>query len=424
MNQALRTRQDSGIASIGSIPADWELTAARRFLRLKKHLVGKRSDDFKLLSLTKQGVIPRDITENKGKFPESFDTYQSVQNGDLVLCLFDIDETPRTVGLSAFDGMITGAYSVFHCATDWYRDYLYLLLLHLDDAKGLKPFYSGLRKTIRPPEFLSIRFPVPSQNEARAIFEYVSTETTRIDALIEKKIRFIELLKEKRQALITQAVTKGLDPNVQMRDSGMPSVGDVPSHWDVVALRRSLKLKKNLVGKMWESFKLLSLTRRGVIYRDTSENHGKFPESFEAYQSVEPGDLVCCLFDIDETPRTVGLSNLGGMITGAYSVFTCQDRLAMQYLYYLLLHIDDIKGLKPFYSGLRKTVRPPEFLSIRFPLPPNGEVEKIVRYIESETSKMDRLVSLTEESVALLKERRSALITAAVTGQIDLREAA
>lgn len=265
---------------------------------------------------------------------------------------------------------------------------------------------------------------LPPLPEQKQILADLDRETTRIDNLIEKKTRFIELLKEKRQALITQAVTKGLDPNVKIKDSGMPSVGQVPNNWEVAALRRSLRLKKRVVGQAWAGYQLLSLTKRGVIFRDTSENHGKFPESFASYQVVEVGDMVCCLFDIDETPRTVGHSTIRGMITGAYSVFGCEDQATAKYLYYLLLHVDEVKGLRPYYSGLRKTVRPPEFLSIRMPLPPREEMVRITSFIESEMAKIDALRSLTERSIQLLKERRSALITAAVTGQIDLREAA
>jgi len=414
MNQAIRTTRDSGIASIGPIPADWELAAARRFLRLKKHLVGKRSDDFELLSLTKQGVILRDLTENKGKFPESFDTYQSVQKGDLVLCLFDIDETPRTVGLSAFEGMVTGAYSVFHCATEWYRDYLYLLLLHLDDAKGLKPFYSGLRKTIRPPEFLSIRFPVPSQDEARAICDHVSAETARIDALIEKKTRFIELLKEKRQALITQAVTKGLDPNVPMRDSGVKWIGEVPEGWGTC--------------RVWMKF---ALGRGRVIsHEEIHENPGDYPVySSQTKNDGEMGKLGSYDFEGDYLTWTTDGAHAGTVFRRS-GRFNCTNVCGT-----LKPHGSDV-SLGFMRNAIdtatnwfvRHDINPKlmndVMASIHIPLPTPEEQAAIDSMISQQTDRMQVLEQKTMQSIELLKERRSALITAAVTGQIDLRGAA
>ena len=112
------------------------------------------------------------------------------------------------------------------------------------------------------------------------------------------------------------------------------------------------------------------------------------------------------------------------MITGAYSVFECIDPVYSSFLLYLFLHLDTCKGLKPFYTGLRKTIRPPRFASIRVPFPPVEEAARIVSYIEDQTARIDGLISKTDRSIELLKEKRSALITAAVTGKIDVRNAA
>jgi len=265
---------------------------------------------------------------------------------------------------------------------------------------------------------------LPSIEEQNIIASFLDQETGRIDRLIEKKTHFIALLKEKRAAVITHAVTKGIDANIPMKEGSFKAVGLVPEHWDLSPVRRALRLAKRTVGQRHENFKLLSLTTRGVIERDISENFGKFPESFDTYQEVRPGNFVFCLFDIDETPRTVGVSEIAGMITGAYAVFDCLLPRYAQYLYYLFLHLDNCKGLKPFYTGLRKTIRPPKFASIRIPFPPEDEAVRIGEHIESQTSKIDELIARTERSIDLLREKRAALITAAVTGKIDVRNAA
>lgn len=277
---------------------------------------------------------------------------------------------------------------------------------------------------INPSTLGDIRLPLPSPSKQTAIANFLDRETTQIDGLIEKKGRFIALLKEKRAAVITHAVTKGVDPAVTMKEGSFKALGQVPAHWDLSPVGRALKVCKRTVGSRHSDFTLLSLTKRGIIVRDISENAGKFPESFDTYQEVRPKDFVFCLFDIDETPRTVGRSEVSGMITGAYSVFECIDSAYSSFLLYLFLHLDACKGLKPFYTGLRKTIRPPRFASIRVPFAPPDEAARIVEHIEWQTSRIDGLISKTERSIDLLKEKRSALITAAVTGKIDVRNAA
>jgi type I restriction enzyme S subunit len=156
----------------------------------------------------------------------------------MVFCLFDIDETPRTVGVAPQDGMLTGAYTVFQPRSDLWARYLYYFFLHVDEYKRLKPFYRGLRKTIRPGPFLSIQVPRPSEGVTEKIVNYLDRATARIDILIAKKTRFIDLLREKRQALITHAITKGVDAGVSMKDSGVEWLGEVPGHWGMIQSRR------------------------------------------------------------------------------------------------------------------------------------------------------------------------------------------
>src|SRR5690554_4792326 len=125
--------KDSGVDWIGEIPAAWKLVANKHLFRFRKAQVGKRSAEYELLSLTLRGIIKRDMENPEGKFPAEFDTYQEVKKGDFVFCLFDVEETPRTVGLSDFDGMITGAYTVFNVSEKVNRKFLYYFYLNLDE---------------------------------------------------------------------------------------------------------------------------------------------------------------------------------------------------------------------------------------------------------------------------------------------------
>src|SRR5690606_35880115 len=133
--------KDSGVDWIGEIPEGWEVLKNKYIFNLKKSQVGKRSKEYDLLSLTLKGVIKRDMENPEGKFPAEFDTYQEVKKDDFIFCLFDVEETPRTVGLSDFDGMITGAYTVFDTQPTAAKKFLYYFYLNLDEKKRLKFLY-------------------------------------------------------------------------------------------------------------------------------------------------------------------------------------------------------------------------------------------------------------------------------------------
>jgi type I restriction enzyme S subunit len=201
--------KDSGVEWLGEVPSAWQVKPHWAFLKEKKVPVGNLHSELTLLSLTKQGVIVRDL-EAGGKFPTSFEGYQKVAPDDLVLCLFDVEETPRTVGLAPSEGMITSAYTLMR-ATGINPHFLEWYLIGMDNEKRFKPFYSGLRNTLQKPIFASIRFAVPLSSEQAEIVQYLDKETSQIDSLVEKTRKAIELLKERRQALITQVVTGKID---------------------------------------------------------------------------------------------------------------------------------------------------------------------------------------------------------------------
>ena len=232
----------SGVPWLGDVPAHWDLVPNRMLMSLQKDVVGNRADDYTLLSLTKQGIIPRNLENVIGKFPSNFDTYQVVNPGDLIFCLFDIDETPRTVGLSRLNGMVTGAYTRFVCGDHNLREFLFLLYLSLDNSKLLKPIYSGLRKVIPKTTFLSAKVALPPVKEQAAIVRYLDHADERIRRYLSGKQKLIRLLEEEKKAVINQAVTGQVDvctgqPYKAYKPSGVEWLGDVPAHWRVMGLK-------------------------------------------------------------------------------------------------------------------------------------------------------------------------------------------
>lgn len=415
--------RDAGLPWLDAVPAHWKLVPNRALISRRKVLVGGRHSEHQLLSLTKEGVIVRDVEAGKGKFSADMGTCQEVRKGDLIFCFFDIPETPRTVGLSRHNGMITGAYTVFGCADPLLASYLEYFYRALDERKLLSPLYAGLRKTIHPTRFLATKTPVPPPAEQAAIVLFLDAAARRIGRCINVKQKLIKLLEEQKQAIIHWAVTRGVDRNVRLKPSGVEWLGEVPEHWEMVPNRALLRLEKQVVGKTWDDHLLLSLTRRGVIARDMVNPEGKFPASFETYQRVDHGDLIFCLFDIDETPRAVGLSALDGMITSAYTRFSCDPSVvAWVHLFYLAM--DNGKHLKPLYSGLRKVITKSAFLSAKMPLPPPAERAAILEEVDQSTRSAELVVVRVVREIALLREFRARLIADVVTGKIDVRRAA
>jgi type I restriction enzyme S subunit len=227
----------SGLPWADLIPQHWGLLPNRALVRKRKVLVGEQHHSYRLLSLTKQGVIVRDVASGKGKFSSDMGTSQEVRIGDLVFCLFDVPETPRTVGLSAHAGMITGAYTVFESIVQKTAGYFEVFYRAMDDRKLLSPLYSGLRNTIPPDRLLGTKTPQPPADEQAAIVRFLDHANRRIDRFIRAKRKLIALLNEQKQAIIHRAVTRGLAPNVPMKDSGVPWLGEIPAHWQVKKIK-------------------------------------------------------------------------------------------------------------------------------------------------------------------------------------------
>lgn len=253
---------------------------------------------------------------------------------------------------------------------------------------------------------------------------FLSWANGRLERAIRAKRKVIALLNEQKQGIIHRAVTRGLRANVALRPSGVPWLGDIPAHWELKPNRSHLRVRKALVGERHTEFQLLSLTKRGVIVRDLSENKGKFSADMGTSQEVRDGDLVFCLFDVPETPRTVGLSKHRGMITGAYTVIESGDISVARFIEAFYIAMDDRKLLSPLYSGLRNTIPKARLLGAKTPIPPASERAEILEYLTVESSRIQGAVDALEKEIQLLHEFRTRLIVDVVTGKHDVREAA
>ncbi|NMZ30132.1 restriction endonuclease subunit S [Pseudomonas protegens] len=425
--------KESGVKWLPKVPEHWDIRRNKQTFRIVSTLVGSKSKDFQLLSLTLRGVIPRDIESGKGKFPAEFDTYQTVEPDNVIFCLFDIDETPRTVGISSDYGMITGAYTVVRAFAVADPRFIYYYYFSIDLRKGLRPFYTGLRKVVRPETFMNIELPLPPRHEQANICNFLDHETARIDALIEEQQRLIELLKEKRQAVISHAVTKGLDPTVPMKDSGVEWLGEVPAHWVVGPLRWYATIQGGIAkGKDYEGRETVSLPYLRVAnvqngFVDLTEvKEISVLESEIGRYSLRSGDVLMNEGgDNDKLGRgTVWQGQIEPCLHQNH-VFAIRpnDLLSAEWLT-AFTQCDQARSyffLNSKQSTNLASISASNVMSLALPIPSVIEQKEILSSLNQSRVAHEELVNLATSTIEFLKERRSALISAAVTGKIDVR---
>ena len=422
--------RDSGLPWVGKVPGRWR-TVRAKWLFAKMDRPVRPGDE--VVTCFRDGSVTLRKNRRELGYTESLKEigYQGVRRGDLVI--HAMDAFAGACGVSDSDGKSTPVYSV--CAP---RDgtanlhYYAFCIREMARNRWILALSRGVRE--RSTDFRFAAFgdqlvPVPPSLEQAAIVRFLDHADRRIRRYIRAKEGLIELLEEQKQAIILQAVTGQIDvrtgqPYPAYKDSGVEWLGEVPEHWGMVANKAMLSRRKVLVGENHTQFRLLSLTKSGVIVRDLSTGRGKFSADMGTSQEVWKGDLVFCLFDVPETPRTVGLSGHDGMITGAYTVFECDRPLLRQFLEAFYIAMDDRKLLEPLYSGLRNTIPPSRFLGAKTPVPSRDEQAAILGYLHDSRTVADSAVTLAEREVDLLNEYRTRLIADVVTGKLDVREAA
>ena len=423
--------KDSGVEWLGEVPSHWNLIPNKYIFKLRKNVVGKRSNEYDLLSLSLKGVIKRDMENPEGKFPAEFDTYQEVKEGDFIFCLFDVEETPRTVGLSSYHGMITGAYTIFE-TNNVDKKFIYYFYLNLDSDKRLKPLYKGLRNTISKETFFSFNTFIPPLSEQQKIAQFLDNKTAKIDQAVALAEKQIALLKEHKQILIQNAVTRGLNPDVPLKDSGVEWIGQVPEHWDIKRFRNLFDFGKGL------SITKENLQDEGIPCVNYGEVHSRYgfeviPER-DALKCVDSkylvfnnsmlnkGDFVFAdtSEDIEGSGNFTYLNSSTRIFAGYHTVIT---RLKITAIHrYIAYYFDSLS----FRNQIRNKVKGVKVFSITqsilkgtFVLLPNlKEQQQIADYLDIQTAKIDQAIALKTAHIEKLKEYKSVLINDVVTGKV------
>jgi type I restriction enzyme, S subunit len=415
--------------NVDNIPSHWNFDRNKYVFNISKEVVGDTASQHDLLSLTLRGIIKRDLENPTGKFPAEFNTYQKVRPNDLVFCLFDIDETPRTVGISSLEGMITGAYTVVKCKPNVNPQFLYYYYLALDNHKKLKPFYTGLRKVIKPDIFLRIRTPYPTKSEQDQIVKYLDFKSAKITKFIRNKRRLIQLLNEQKQAIINQAVTRGINPDAQMKPSGIDWLGNFPEHWE---RQKITHIFKNIgSGTTPESgnskfyggdvpWIITGDLNDGRLYDSSRKITEAACQKYTTLKRYPQHSLVVAMYGA--TIGKVSLIEFSSCVNQACCVLSNPAKfLDMEYM--LLLFI----GIKPIlvsmgYGGGQPNISQDVIKSLRLPIPPIEEQHKIAVYVNKSIRNIDLAIEKATKEIQLIQEYRTRLISDVVTGKVDVRD--
>ena len=415
----MREMKDSGIEWVGQIPKDWDVVPHKRVMHKVKKICEQYSGE-DIISLTMNGVIKRDLTAG-GKMPTSFDGYQYVKPNDLLLCLFDIDVTPRCVGVVKDYGVTSPAYSRFVMHDGYYNAYYDYLLRAIDDDKVFVHLSKNLRSSLTESDFGAIKTCVPSLAEQKRIVTFLDAQCAEIDAVLEKTRASIEEYKKLKQAVITQAVTKGIRGDRPMRDSGIEWIGDIPAEWSVVPFSIFARVSANLVNPSdyqdylqvspenieKDSGKLLpckTVSEVGV----ESWNHF-FHKGQILYSKIRPKLNKVCIAPFD------GLCS-----ADMYPIDT--DNIS-KFVVYAILSNDFNQQVAMITENRVKMpkINQKELSKIIVVLPTNRmEQQEIVDYLDGECGKIDALIAKKQQYLTEIENYKKSLIYEYVTGKKEV----
>ena len=440
--------KDSGVSWIGEVPEHWEVKRLRHVARFMNSNVDKKAYEdqqpVKLCNYTDvyyNEFITMNLTFMDATASDAEVEKFSLRRGDVIMT--KDSEDPSDIGIPALvaeemSGVVCGYHLTIVRASDLdtARFLHRLIQAHPTKAHFFVESPGITRYGLNQDAIGDIPICLPPTAERRALVEWIDRETARIDALIAKKTRFIELLKEKRQALITHAITKGLDPTVRMKDSGVSWIGEVPEHWEVKRLRHVARfMNSNVDKKAYEDQQPVKLCNyTDVYYNEFITMNLTFMDATASDAEVEKfslrrGDVI--MTKDSEDPSDIGIpalvaEEMSGVVCGYHlTIVRASDLDTARFLHRLIqAHPTKAHFFVESPGITRYGLNQDAIGDIPICLPPTAERRALVEWIDRETARIDALIVKAKHSIALLKERRSASITAAVTGQIDLREAA
>ena len=415
----MREMKDSGAKWLGNIPVNWKSD------KFKYHLTRKEPKNpgyMTVLSLYRElGIIPKDSRDdNHNQTSEDTSKYKYVKPGNFVVN--KMKAWQGSVAVSEYEGIVSPAYYVYEFTHNVFNKRYFHHLLRGCYKDEFMRLSGGMRVgqwDLSSEDLGNTLVLIPPLDEQKRIADFLDAKCIEIDNLIANIEKQIESLEQYKRSTIAETVTKGLNPKAELKNSGLEWIGKIPAHWDVIPNKYLMKKLKQ-IQPVYNGEDIISLTVGGVIKRDLENPSGKMPTSFDGYQFVYPGNLLMCLFDIDVTPRCIGLIKDYGLTSPAYSQFVVNNKAHAPYYNYYYLLLDFTKELLHLAKKQRHSLNEDQFGAIKTIVPPIEEQEKIAQYLDSKCSKIEECIAEKKKQMETLQNYKKSLIFEYVTGKKEV----
>jgi len=419
----MREMKDSGIEWIGQIPTNWDVVPHKRVMHKVKEIC-KQYNGEDIISLTMNGVIKRDLTAG-GKMPTSFDGYQYVKPNDLLLCLFDIDVTPRCVGVVKDYGVTSPAYSRFVIHDGYYNAYYDYLLRAIDDDKVFVHLSKNLRSSLTENDFGAIKTCVPPLAEQERIAAFLDAECAEIDAVLEKTRASIEEYKKLKQAVITQAVTKGIRGDRPMKDSGIEWIGEIPAEWDKDKVIRVFSIigsgttpnssDENLFDGNTPWIQSGDINGENLLVTKNCVSNSAI-ESYSTLKVYQPPYLVVAMYGA--SVGNLSLSMIDACVNQACCVLS-KPTIDLKFSFYIFKAVKDYLARKAVGGG-QPNISQETIKQLWLPIPSADEQIEISNYLDKKCSALDRLIFKKQQYLTEIENYKKSLIYEYVTGKKEV----
>ncbi len=415
----MREMKDSGIEWIGEIPATWDIHPVYSYFgeRKNKNSLGNENN---LLSLSYGRVIRKDINANGGLLPESFNTYNIVEADDIIIRPTDLQNDKRSLrtGLVKEHGIITSAY-IDLCPIKHVDSRYFHYLLHAYDV--MKVFYNmgnGVRQGLNYSEFSKLMVFEPSYAEQVSIADFLDAKCAEIDALTVDIQMQIDTLEQYKRSVITEAVTKGVNPDAETKNSGIEWIGEIPSTWNII---RGKYLLEYLQKSVKEDDGVITCFRDGEVTLRSNRREDGFTMSDKeiGYQGIDAGDLV--VHGMDGFAGAIGISDSRGKASPVLNVMdTKQNKRYIMYYLRSMAYSDVFVALATGIRVRSCDLRWNKLADLPYPVPSIEEQTAIVEYIDTTLEKTDVVISKKKAQLETLDEYKKSLIYEYVTGKKEV----
>lgn len=416
----MRMMKDSGIEWVGNIPNNWKVTKTKYKFKYKKEVVGIRSEQFERLALTMKNVVKRSKDDNNGLQPEKFETYQILRKNELVFKLIDLQNVSTSrVGLSPYVGIVSPAYIILRHTADvipqYAEKYFYLLWKNqIFNSLG----DDGVRSNLGKDDLLNILLPVLPIEEQKQIVEYLNDICGEIDGLIADIQSEIDTLEQYKRSVITEVVTKGLNPNVEMIDSAVKWIEQMPAHWKCIRGKYILKYMQKPVK---DTDGVITCFRDGQVTLRSNRREDGFTMADKeiGYQGIDVGDLV--VHGMDGFAGAIGISDSRGKASPVLNALDTQQN--KRYIMYYLRSMAYNEVFTAMSTGIRVRscdLRWNKLSELLYPVPPIEEQHEIVVFIDQTLQGVNEIISDKQSQIDILESYKKSIIFEYVTGKKEV----